>query len=88
MFAVMQEFFRVGYTRGIYPEHPRFFTIDAVFPGYVAGRGYPGGGGNNCAQAGLGIADLGKRDQTEIRAWLAKSGILIPLTLSFCFCGD
>jgi len=46
MFAVMQEFFRVGYTRGIYPEHPRFFTIDAEFPGYVAGRGYPGGGGN------------------------------------------
>jgi mannonate dehydratase len=46
MFAVMQEFFKVGYTRGIYPEHPRFFTCDAEFPGYVAGRGYPGGGGN------------------------------------------
>jgi mannonate dehydratase len=46
MFAVMQEFFKVGYTRGIYPEHPRFFTIDTEFPGYVTGRGYPGGGGN------------------------------------------
>jgi mannonate dehydratase len=46
MFAVMKEFFNVGYTRGIYPEHPRFFTRDAEFPGYVAGRGYPGGGGN------------------------------------------
>jgi mannonate dehydratase len=46
MFAVMQEFFNVGYTRGIYPEHPRFFTLDAEYPGYVAGRGYPGGGGN------------------------------------------
>jgi mannonate dehydratase len=46
MFAVMQEYFKVGYKRYIYPEHPRFFTIDADFPGYVAGRGYPGGGGN------------------------------------------
>jgi mannonate dehydratase len=46
MFEVMQEFFRVGYKRGIYPEHPRFFTCDAEFPGYVPGRGYPGGGGN------------------------------------------
>jgi len=46
MFAVMQEFFKVGYTRGIYPEHPRFFTIDTEYPGYVAGRGYPGGGAN------------------------------------------
>jgi len=46
MFAVMKEFFRVGYKRWIYPEHPRFFTRDAEFPGYVAGRGYPGGGGN------------------------------------------
>ena len=46
MFAVMQEFFNVGYTRGIYPEHPRFFTRDAEFPDYVAGRGYPGGGGD------------------------------------------
>jgi mannonate dehydratase len=45
MFAVMQEFFNVGYTRGIYPEHQRFFTRDEQFPGYVAGRGYPGGGG-------------------------------------------
>jgi mannonate dehydratase len=46
MFAVMQEFFRVGYKRGIYPEHARFFTRDTEFPGYVAGRGYPGGGGS------------------------------------------
>lgn len=46
MFAVMKAFFDVGYTRGIYPEHPRFFTRDTEFPGYVAGRGYPGGGGN------------------------------------------
>jgi mannonate dehydratase len=46
MFAVMREFFKIGYTRGIYPEHPRFFTRDAEFPGYVAGRGYPGGGGD------------------------------------------
>lgn len=46
MFAVMREFFNVGYTRGIYPEHPRFFTRDEEFPGYVAGRGYPGGGGS------------------------------------------
>ena len=46
MFAVMEEFFTIGYTRGIYPEHPRFFPRDAEFPGYVAGRGYPGGGGD------------------------------------------
>ena len=46
MFAIMQEYFKIGYTRTIYPEHPRFFTIDAEYPGYVAGRGYPGGGGN------------------------------------------
>lgn len=46
MFAVMQEYIKVGYKRYIYPEHARFFTIDAGLPGYVAGRGYPGGGGN------------------------------------------
>lgn len=46
MFAVMREFLKAGYKRGIYPEHQRFFTCDAEFPGYVAGRGYPGGGGN------------------------------------------
>jgi mannonate dehydratase len=46
MFDVMLEFFNLGYTRGIYPEHPRFFTCDTEFPGYVAGRGYPGGGAN------------------------------------------
>ena len=45
MFAVMKAFFDVGYTRGIYPEHARFFTRDAEFPGYVAGSGYAGGGG-------------------------------------------
>jgi mannonate dehydratase len=45
MFAVMKEFFNVGYKRWIYPEHGRFFTRDADYPGYVAGRGYPGGGG-------------------------------------------
>lgn len=45
MFAVMQEFFNVGYTRGIYPEHPRFFTRDSEFPGFKPG-GYPGGGAN------------------------------------------
>ena len=47
MFAVMQEYFKVGYKRYIYPEHARFFTRDADFPGYVAGRGYPGGGGGS-----------------------------------------
>ena len=46
MFAIMQEYFKIGYKRTIYPEHPRFFTRDAEFPGYVAGRGYPGGGGD------------------------------------------
>jgi mannonate dehydratase len=46
MFAVMQEYFKVGYKGYIYPEHPRFFTIDAEQAGYVAGRGYAGGGGN------------------------------------------
>ncbi len=45
MFAVMKEFFNVGYKRYIYPEHGRFFTRDAEFPGYKAGGGYPGGGG-------------------------------------------
>lgn len=46
MFEVMREFFKLGYKRGVYPEHPRFFTRDAEFPGYVEGRGYPGGGGD------------------------------------------
>jgi mannonate dehydratase len=45
MFAVMQEFIKVGYKRYIYPEHARFFTRDSEFPGYKAGGGYPGGGG-------------------------------------------
>lgn len=44
MFAVMKEFFNIGYKRAIYPEHPRFFTRDADFPGYKPGGGYPGGG--------------------------------------------
>jgi mannonate dehydratase len=43
MFAVMQEFFKIGYTRGINPEHPRLFTVDTLFPS-VYGN-YPGGGG-------------------------------------------
>lgn len=46
MFEVMKEFFNVGYKKGIFPEHQRFFTRDAEFPGYVGGRGYPGGGGS------------------------------------------
>lgn len=46
MFEVMKEFFNVGYKRWIYPEHARFFTRDTEFPGYVAGRGYAGGGGD------------------------------------------
>jgi mannonate dehydratase len=56
MFAVMKEFFNVGYTRGIYPEHPRFFTIDQEYPGYVPGRGYPGGGGNTGQVYNVGYA--------------------------------
>jgi mannonate dehydratase len=46
MFAVMQEFFKLGYKRGLNPEHPRLFTCDVELPGYTAGKGYPGGGGN------------------------------------------
>ena len=46
MLAIMQEYFNIGYTGTIYTEHPRWFTRDAKFPGYVAGRGYPGGGGS------------------------------------------
>jgi mannonate dehydratase len=45
MVAVMKEVFKVGYKFGIYPEHPRFFTRDEEYPGYVAGKGYAGGGG-------------------------------------------
>jgi len=45
MLAVMQEYFKVGYKLYIYPEHGRFFTRDAQYPGYEPGRGYPGGGG-------------------------------------------
>jgi len=56
MFAVMKEFFNVGYARGIYPEHPRFFTIDQEYPGYVPGRGYPGGGGNTGQVYNVGYA--------------------------------
>lgn len=45
MFAIMREFYNIGYTRGINPEHPRLFTRDTEFPGYVQGS-YPGGGGD------------------------------------------
>jgi mannonate dehydratase len=48
MFAVMKEFFNIGYSRGINPEHPRFFTRDAEFPDYKPG-GYPGGGADTMA---------------------------------------
>jgi hypothetical protein len=34
LFAVMKEFFNVGYKGYIYPEHGRFFTRDAEFSGY------------------------------------------------------
>jgi mannonate dehydratase len=43
MFAVMQEFFKIGYKRGINPEHPRLFAVDTMVP-LVFGN-YPGGGG-------------------------------------------
>jgi mannonate dehydratase len=43
MYAVMKEYFNSGYTGGIFPEHQRFFTRDAEYPGYKEG-GYPGGG--------------------------------------------
>lgn len=43
MFAVMKEYFNVGYKGAIFPEHQRFFTRDAEFPGYKP-SGYPGGG--------------------------------------------
>ena len=37
MFAVMQEYFKVGYKGYIYPEHPRFFNRDSRIPG-IRGR--------------------------------------------------
>lgn len=55
MLEVMREFFRVGYKRGINPEHPRLFTRDTEFPGYVAGS-YPGGGGNTGWAYNMGYA--------------------------------
>jgi mannonate dehydratase len=42
MFAVMCELVRLGYTREIYPEHPRALDYDRA-RGPI--RGYPGGGG-------------------------------------------
>ncbi len=42
MLAVMRELIRVGYTREIYPEHPRALDYDRA-RGPI--RGYPGGGG-------------------------------------------
>lgn len=45
MLAIMQEYFKIGYTRGVNPEHPRLFTIDTQHPRYQASS-YPGGGGN------------------------------------------
>jgi len=45
MFAMMREIIQSGYKHGINPEHPRFFTYDLDKPGYVTGKGYPGGSG-------------------------------------------
>lgn len=42
MFAVMRELIKVGYSREIYPEHPRAIDYDRA-RGLI--RGYPGGGG-------------------------------------------
>jgi mannonate dehydratase len=42
MFAVMRELVRVGYTREVYPEHPRALDYDRA-RGPI--HGYPGGGG-------------------------------------------
>ena len=45
MFAVMKEYFNMGYNLYIYPEHQRFFTRDATETGQTRIGGYPGGGG-------------------------------------------
>jgi mannonate dehydratase len=46
MFAIMQELFRMGYNRGINPEHPRALDYDREHPrGITTWKQYPGGGG-------------------------------------------
>jgi mannonate dehydratase len=46
MFAIMQEIFKLGYKRGINPEHPRALNYDREHPrGITTWRQYPGGGG-------------------------------------------
>jgi mannonate dehydratase len=44
MFAVMKEYFNIGYKLYIYPEHERYFTRDGE-PEQTRVGGYPGGGG-------------------------------------------
>ena len=46
MFAVMKEYFNIGYKLYIYPEHERYFTRDGE-PGQTRIGGYPGGGGTS-----------------------------------------
>ena len=43
MFAVMKELVRQGYSRALYPEHPRALDVDRDLPGF--NPHYPGGGG-------------------------------------------
>ena len=44
MFAMMREVFKLGYTHGIYPEHPRALDYDKEHLGGIRNQ-YPGGGG-------------------------------------------
>jgi len=46
MFAMMGEIIQSGYSHGINPEHPALLYLSIrKKPGYVTGKGYPGGSG-------------------------------------------
>lgn len=44
MFAVMRDIIGLGYSHGLYPEHPRALDHDKEHPGGIRNQ-YPGGGG-------------------------------------------
>jgi mannonate dehydratase len=44
MYSVMKELIQLGYSHGLYPEHPRAIDYDREHPGGIQNQ-YPGGGG-------------------------------------------
>lgn len=55
MYAVMRDIIGLGYSHGLYPEHPRALDYDKEHPGGIKNQ-YPGGGGYTGMTYNIGFA--------------------------------